>query len=199
MRQATITRDTNETAISATVNLDGTGTYDIDTGIGFFDHMLEQLSKHSLIDITLKAKGDLHIDGHHTVEDCGIALGAAVKKALGDRVGIGRYGDCLLPMDETMTCCAIDVSGRPFLVFKIAFTRDKIGEFDTELFEEFFRAFAFAGGITLHIENLYGVNNHHKIEASFKACARALRAAIEMDPRKAGQISSTKGTLTDGL
>ena len=199
MRTATITRDTNETAISASVNLDGSGSFDIATGIGFFDHMLEQLSKHSLIDMTVKAKGDLHIDGHHTVEDCGIALGAAVKKALGDRVGIARYGDCLLPMDQTMTRCAVDVSGRPFLVFKINFTRDKIGEFDTELFEEFFRAFAFAAGITLHIENLYGVNNHHKIESAFKSCARALRAAVELDPRKAGQISSTKGTLTDGL
>lgn len=199
MRQADISRNTKETAISVQVNLDGTGVYDIETGIGFLDHMLEQLSRHSLVDMTIKAKGDLHIDGHHTTEDVGIALGAAVKKALGDRLGIRRYGHCLLPMDETMTRAALDISGRPFLVFKVAFSRDKIGDMDTELFEEFFRAFAFAAGMTLHIENLYGVNNHHKIEASFKAVARSLRDALEIDPRIATDVASTKGTLTDGL
>ena len=199
MRTAEIKRETNETGISVKVNLDGTGVYDVETGIGFLDHMLEQLSRHSLLDLTIKAKGDLHIDGHHTTEDVGIALGAAIKKALGDRVGIRRYGHCLLPMDETMTRAALDISGRPFLVFRIDFTRDKIGDIDTELFEEFFRAFAYAAGMTLHVENLYGINNHHKIEASFKAVARSLRDAIEIDPRKADSVASTKGTLTDGL
>lgn len=196
MRTASVNRDTNETKITASVNLDGTGVFDISTGIGFLDHMLEQLSKHSLIDMTVSCKGDLHIDGHHTTEDTGIALGAAVKQALGERRGIARYGDCLLPMDETMTRAAVDVSGRPFLVWRVDFRRDKIGEMDTELFQEFFRAFAFAAGITLHIDNLYGENNHHIVESAFKAVAYALRRAVEIDPRKADQIPSTKGTIT---
>lgn len=195
MRTGSITRTTKETDISVELNLDGEGRYDIETGIGFFDHMLEQLSKHSQIDLTVRTKGDLHIDGHHTVEDTGIAIGQAVKQALGDRAGICRYGDCLLPMDETMSRAAVDVSGRPFLVFRIPFTQARLGTMDTELFEEFFRAFAFGAGITLHVENLYGVNNHHMIESAFKAVARALRAATEMDARLAGRVASTKGTL----
>lgn len=195
MRTASVTRTTKETDISVELTLDGEGRYDIETGIGFFDHMLEQLTKHSQMDLTVRTKGDLHIDGHHTVEDTGIAVGQALKKALGDRAGISRYGDCLLPMDETMSRAAIDVSGRPFLVFKIDFTQARLGEMDTELFEEFFRAFAFAAGVTLHVENLYGVNNHHKIESAFKAVARSLRAATEPDPRMAGKVASTKGTL----
>jgi imidazoleglycerol-phosphate dehydratase len=197
MRSASVTRTTKETDIAVTVALDGTGTYDVSTGIGFFDHMLEQLSRHSLIDITVRAKGDLHIDQHHTVEDVGIALGLALKQAMGDRKGISRYADVHLPMDETLTRCAVDVSGRPFLVFRIPFTRDKIGDFDTELFEEFFRAFAFNAGLTLHVETLYGVNNHHMIESAFKATARALRSALAVDPRQAGSIPSTKGALGD--
>ncbi len=197
MRSASVTRTTKETDIAVTVALDGTGTYDVSTGIGFFDHMLEQLSRHSLIDITVRAKGDLHIDQHHTVEDVGIALGLALKQAMGDRKGISRYADAHLPMDETLTRCAVDVSGRPFLVFRIPFTRDKIGDFDTELFEEFFRAFAFNAGLTLHVETLYGVNNHHMIESAFKATARALRSALAVDPRQAGSIPSTKGALGD--
>ena len=197
MRTAQIERKTKETDVSVTVNLDGSGTYDVSTGVGFFDHMLEQLSRHSLIDLTIRATGDLHIDQHHTVEDVGITLGLAVKKALGDLKGIRRYADVHLPMDETLTRCAVDVSGRPFLVFRIPFTRDKIGEFDTELFEEFFRAFAFAAGLTLHVETLYGVNNHHMIESAFKALARALEAAVAIDPRRAGTIPSTKGSLGD--
>lgn len=195
MRTASITRTTNETDIAVTVNLDGTGSFDVSTGIGFFDHMLEQLSKHSLIDMTIKTKGDLHIDGHHTVEDTGIALGQALKKALGDRKGIRRYGDCLLPMDETMSRVGVDVSGRPFLVWRFEFSQARLGEMDTELFEEFFRAFAFGAGITLHVDNLYGANNHHKIESAFKATARALRTAVEADPRMDGRVASTKGTL----
>ena len=199
MRTATIERKTKETEISVTVNLDGTGSYDVHTGIGFLDHMIEQLSRHSLIDITLKCKGDLHIDGHHTTEDCGIVIGSAVKKALGDMKGITRYASAYIPMDETLTRAAIDISGRPFLVWKVGFSRDKLGEMDTELFEEFFRAFAFAAGVTLHVENLYGVNNHHIVESSFKALARALRDALEVDPRKADAIPSTKGTLGGSL
>lgn len=195
MRQAEISRKTTETSISVSVNLDGTGTYQVKTGVGFFDHMMEQLARHSLIDITLEAKGDTHIDDHHTVEDSGIALGQAVAKALGERKGIRRYGSCDLPMDETLSRCAIDVSGRPFLVFKVAFPHAKIGTFDTELVREWFQAFAMNAGITLHIENAYGLNSHHIAEASFKALARALRAAIEIDPRQAGRIPSTKGTL----
>ena len=195
MRTGSITRTTKETSISVELNVDGEGRYDVETGIGFFDHMLEQLAKHSQMDLTVRTKGDLHIDGHHTVEDTGIALGQALKQALGDRAGIKRYGDCLLPMDETMSHAAVDVSGRPFLVFKIAFTQAALGTMDTELFEEFYRALAFGAGITLHVENLYGFNNHHKIESAFKAVARSLRAATEMDPRMAGKVASTKGTL----
>ncbi|MDK9696159.1 MAG: imidazoleglycerol-phosphate dehydratase HisB [Siculibacillus sp.] len=197
MRSASVTRKTKETDIAVTVALDGTGTYRVSTGIGFFDHMLEQLSRHSLIDVTVEARGDLHIDQHHTVEDVGIALGLALKQAMGERRGITRYADVHLPMDETMTRAAVDVSGRPFLVFQIPFTRDKIGEFDTELFEEFFRAFAFNAGLTLHVTTLYGVNNHHMIESAFKAVARCLRAALAVDPRQAGSIPSTKGSLGD--
>ncbi len=196
MRTATIDRKTTETKISCTVNLDGTGAFDIKTGVGFFDHMMEQLSRHSLIDITLKAEGDLHIDDHHTVEDSGIALGQAIAKALGDRKGIRRYGSCDLAMDETLSRCAIDVSGRAFLVFKAEFPRDKIGTFDTELVREWFQAFAMNAGITLHLENAYGENAHHIAEASFKALARALRDAIEIDPRQKNRIPSTKGSLS---
>ncbi len=195
MRQASVERKTNETRIRAHVNLDGSGRYDVSTGIGFLDHMLEQLSRHSLIDIQLRAEGDLHIDYHHTTEDSGIVLGQAVAKALGDLKGITRYGSALIPMDEALTRVALDVSGRPFVVWNVQFTRDKLGEMDTELFLEWFRAFAFSAGITLHVENLYGTNNHHIIESSFKALARALRQAIEIDPRKADSIPSTKGAL----
>ena len=197
MRSASVTRTTKETDIAVTVALDGTGTYDVSTGIGFFDHMLEQLSRHSLIDITVRAKGDLHIDQHHTVEDVGIALGIALKRALGDCKGLTRYADVHLPMDETLTRAAVDVSGRPFLVFQIPFSRDKIGDFDTELFEEFFRAFAFNAGLTLHVTTLYGVNNHHMIESAFKAVARCLKAACAIDPRSAHAVPSTKGSLGD--
>nr|WP_321455184.1 imidazoleglycerol-phosphate dehydratase HisB [uncultured Cohaesibacter sp.] len=195
MRTASITRKTNETDISLSINLDGTGTYSIDTGVGFLDHMIDQLSRHSLIDMTIKAKGDLHIDAHHTTEDIGIALGQAFKKALGDKKGITRYADVHLPMDEVMTRAAVDVSGRPFLVWDVTFSRDKVGDFDTELFEEFFRAFAQNAGITLHIATLYGTNNHHIAETCFKAVARALRMAVEVDPRQADRVPSTKGTL----
>ncbi len=196
MRQATVERKTTETQVTCTVNLDGTGAFDVKTGVGFFDHMMEQLSRHSLIDITLRATGDLHIDDHHTVEDSGIALGQAVAKALGDRKGIRRYGSCDLPMDETLSRCAIDVSGRPFLVFKAEFPRDKIGSFDTELVREWFQAFAMNAGITLHLESAYGLNAHHIAEASFKALARALRDALEIDPRQKDRIPSTKGSLS---
>ena len=194
-RQATINRATKETEISATVDLDGTGTYDIKTGIGFLDHMLEQLARHGLIDIKLKAKGDLHIDFHHTAEDSGIVLGQAFAKALGDKAGIVRYADVHLPMDETLTRVAVDVSGRPYLIWKVEFTRDKLGEMDTELFREWFQAFAQNAGITLHVENLYGENNHHIAETCFKGLARALKAAISIDPRQAGRVPSTKGSL----
>ena len=197
MRTASVARKTKETDVTVTVDLDGRGVYDVATGVGFLDHMLEQLSRHSMIDITVRASGDLHIDQHHTVEDVGIALGQAVKRALGDCKGIRRYADVHLPMDETLTRCAIDVSGRPFLVFQIPFTRDKIGDFDTELFEEWFRAFAFNAGLTLHVTTLYGVNNHHMIESAFKALARALEAAVAVDPRRAGEVPSTKGALGD--
>jgi len=199
MRRAEVNRKTNETDISVSLTIDGSGTYNVQTGIGFLDHMLEQLAKHALFDLTLTCNGDLHIDGHHTTEDCGIAMGAAFKQALGERRGIERFGDCLLPMDECLTRAAVDVSGRPFLVWDVTFERDKIGEMDTELFEEFFRAFAFGAGITLHVSNLYGKNNHHKIESSFKATARALKAAVAIDPRKGDAVPSTKGTLNDGL
>ena len=195
MRQASVTRTTKETDISVSLDLDGTGKGDIDTGIGFFDHMLDQLSRHGMIDLTVRAKGDLHIDMHHTVEDTGIALGQAISEALGDMAGITRYADVLLPMDETLTRAAIDVSGRPFLVFKVEIPKAKIGDFDTELVEEFFRAIAMNAGITLHVENLYGTNSHHIVESSFKALARALRQALEIDPRRAGAVPSTKGQL----
>jgi imidazoleglycerol-phosphate dehydratase len=196
MRKASVERRTTETAIICTVNLDGTGSFDVKTGVGFLDHMLEQLSRHSLIDITLEAKGDLHIDDHHTVEDSGIALGQAMAKALGDRKGIRRYASSDLPMDETLTRCAIDVSGRPFLVFRCEYQRPKIGTFDTELVREWFQAFAMNAGITLHLENVYGINAHHIAESSFKALARALRDALEIDPRQKDRIPSTKGSLT---
>lgn len=194
-RVAAVSRSTKETEISVTVDLDGTGTFDVATGVGFFDHMLEQLSRHSLIDIVAKAKGDLHIDDHHTVEDTGIALGQAISKALGERRGICRYASIDLAMDETLTSAAVDVSGRPFLVWNVAFSAAKIGAFDTELVREFFQALAQNAGITLHVRNHYGANNHHIAETCFKAVARALRAAIEADPRQAGAIPSTKGTL----
>lgn len=199
MRTATIERNTNETEISVDLNIDGTGVYDVHTGIGFLDHMLEQLSRHALMDLTLRCKGDLHIDGHHTTEDCGIAVGTAVKKALGDMRGITRYASAYIPMDETLSRAALDISGRPFLIWTVDFPRAKIGDMDTELFEEFFRAFAFAAGITLHVENLYGTNSHHMIESCFKAVARALRDACTIDTRKADTVPSTKGTLGGSL
>jgi len=195
VRQASVERVTKETRIKVTIALDGTGQSHCATGIGFLDHMLDQLARHSLIDLEVVAEGDLHIDFHHTTEDCGITIGQALATALGDRRGIQRYGHVLLPMDETLTRVAIDVSNRPYLVWKVGFTRPKIGEFDTELFKEFFQALAQAGGLTLHVENLYGENNHHIAETCFKAVARALRQAIELDPRQAGVIPSTKGTL----
>lgn len=195
MRQARVERNTTETKIAVSVNLDGNGAYDIHTGIGFLDHMLEQLSRHGLFDITLKADGDLHIDGHHTTEDAGIALGTAFKQALGDRKGITRYGSAYIPMDETLSRVALDISGRPYLVWHVKFTQDKLGDIDTEMFREWFQAFAFAAGITLHVENLYGVNNHHIVESCFKALARALRQAVSIDARSADSVPSTKGSL----
>ena len=195
MRKAEIKRKTNETDIAVAIDLDGTGAYDIETGVGFLDHMLDQLSKHSLIDIKVRAKGDLHIDFHHTAEDVGIALGEAIKKALGDKKGIRRYASADLVMDGTLTRVALDVSGRPFLVWKVAFTHGKVGEMDTELFREWFQAFAMNAGITLHVETPYGDNNHHIAESASKALARALRAAVEIDPRAKDVIPSTKGTL----
>jgi len=194
-RKAKIARKTNETDIVVTLDLDGSGKHDMATGIGFLDHMLDQLARHSLLDIKVVAKGDLHIDFHHTAEDVGIALGQAVKQALGDKKGIRRYASSDLPMDGTLTRAAIDVSGRPFLVWKVAFTADKVGEMDTELFREWFQAFAMNAGITLHVENFYGDNNHHVAESAFKALARALREAVEIDPRQKDAIPSTKGTL----
>ncbi|GHE91701.1 imidazoleglycerol-phosphate dehydratase [Aliiroseovarius zhejiangensis] len=195
MRRAKITRKTAETEISVEVNLDGTGTYDNQTGVGFFDHMLDQLSRHSLIDMTIRAEGDLHIDDHHTVEDTGIALGQALTEALGDKKGIRRYGECHLPMDDAQVRAALDLSGRPFLVWNMDFAAPKIGTFDTELVREFFQALATHGGITLHVDQLHGFNAHHVAEAGFKAVARALRLAVETDPRKADAIPSTKGAL----
>ena len=195
MRKASLDRKTTETTISVAVNLDGTGAYDVKSGIGFLDHMLELLSRHSLIDVKLRAKGDTHIDFHHTTEDIGIALGQAFAKALGDRKGIRRYADCLLPMDEALTRAAIDVSGRPFLIWKVDFSRPKIGEFDTELVREWFQAFAMNAGVTLHVETLHGDNCHHIAESCFKALARVLRGAIEIDPRQKNRIPSTKGSL----
>lgn len=195
-RTATIERKTQETEIKVTVNLDGTGAFDVNTGIGFFDHMLEQLARHSLIDLTVHAKGDLHVDFHHTVEDTGIAIGQAVAEALGDKKGITRYADVHLAMDEALTRVAIDVSGRPYLVWQVSFSRPKIGDMDTELFREWFQAFAQNAGITLHVANLYGENNHHIAETCYKGLARALRVAISEDPRQAGRIPSTKGRLS---
>ena len=195
MRSSTLPRKTAETAIEVALNLDGTGQYDNRTGIGFFDHMLDQLARHALIDLRVEAKGDTHIDDHHTVEDVGIALGRALAEALGDKRGIRRYGSCLLPMDDTLMRAALDLSGRPYLAWEVAFTAPKIGSFDTELVREFFTAFAMNGGITLHVDLLRGVNSHHIAEAAFKAVARALREAVEPDPRKGDAIPSTKGAL----
>ena len=195
MRSATVERGTKETKVSVTVSLDGGGRYDVATGVGFFDHMLEQLSRHSLIDITVQAEGDRHVDDHHTVEDVGIALGQAVRQALGDMAGVSRYADVHLPMDDTLTRAAIDISGRPFLVFDVAFPRERIGSFDTELVREFFQAFAMHAGITLHVTTLYGANAHHIAESCFKALARSLRAAIAVDERLAGALPTTKGKL----
>jgi len=197
MRQAEITRKTTETAIRVRIALDGTGRHDNATGIGFLDHMLDQLARHALIDLEIKAEGDRHIDDHHSVEDVGIALGRALAQALGDKAGIRRYGSCLLPMDEALVRAALDLSGRPFLVWQVDFPTAKIGGFDTELVREFFTAFAMQGGITLHVARLEGANSHHIAEAAFKAVARALREAVEPDPRAAGAVPSTKGTLTE--
>lgn len=195
MRKADITRKTAETAISVAVNLDGTGVYSVKTGVGFFDHMLDQLSRHSLIDITLTATGDLHIDDHHTVEDCGIALGQALARALGDKRGINRYGQCNLAMDDAQVATALDLSGRPYLVWNVTFPTAKIGTFDTELVREFFQALSTHAGITLHVDMKHGINSHHIAEAAFKSVARALRQAVDQDPRQAGAIPSTKGAL----
>lgn len=195
MRTAKITRNTAETQIEVEINLDGTGTYDNQTGVGFFDHMLDQLSRHSLIDFTIRAKGDYHIDDHHTVEDTGIALGQALTKALGDKKGINRYGECTLPMDDAQVRAALDLSARPFLIFNVDMPTQKIGTFDTELVREFFQAFSTHGGITLHIDQVHGYNSHHIAEAAFKAVARALRTAVETDLRKSDAIPSTKGAL----
>ena len=195
MRTAQILRSTSETSIRVDLNLDGTGSYNIATGIGFLDHMLEQLSRHSLIDLNVETKGDLHVDQHHTTEDTGIAIGEALAKALGDKRGIARYGTAYAPMDETLTRCALDISGRPWLVWKASLGMPRLGEWDTELIEHWFHSFAQAAGITLHIENLYGSNNHHIVESCYKALARALRQAVEIDPRKGDAIPSTKGML----
>ena len=195
MRKASLDRKTTETQIAVSINLDGTGAFDVKSGVGFLDHMLELLARHSLIDIKLRAKGDTHIDFHHTTEDSGIALGQAFAKALGDRKGIRRYADCFLPMDEALTRAAIDVSGRPYLIWKVEFSRPKIGEFDTELVREWFQAFAMNAGVTLHVQTLYGDNCHHIADSCFKALARVLRAATEIDPRQKDRIPSTKGSL----
>ena len=199
MRQAKVERNTAETQISVSVNLDGTGVYDVSTGLGFLDHMLEQFSRHSLMDLTVRTKGDLHIDGHHTTEDTGLAIGQAIREALGDRAGIMRYGHALTPMDETLTCVALDLSNRPYLIWKVKFSRPKLGEMDTELFREWFQALSQAAGITLHVEVLYGENNHHMVESCFKGLATSLRQAMEIDPRKAGAVPSTKGVLGGSL
>jgi imidazoleglycerol-phosphate dehydratase len=195
MRRATVSRKTAETEISVEIDLDGTGAYDNETGVGFFDHMLDQLARHALIDMKIRAKGDLHIDDHHTVEDTGIALGVALREALGDKRGIRRYGECHLPMDDAQVRAALDLSGRPYLVWDVELPTPKIGSFDTELVREFFTAFAMNGGITLHVDKLHGFNSHHIAEAAFKAVARSLRDAVETDPRKADAIPSTKGAL----
>ncbi|MBG02743.1 MAG: imidazoleglycerol-phosphate dehydratase [Rhodospirillaceae bacterium] len=199
MRQASVERNTKETQISAEIALDGSGTYDVSTGIGFLDHMLEQLSRHSLMDLKVRAQGDLHIDFHHTTEDTGYVVGEALSKALGDRAGIVRYGSALIPMDETLTRVALDSSNRPYLVWKVDFSRPKLGEMDTELFQEWFKAFAQSAGLTLHVETLYGENNHHIVESCFKGLARALKEAIAIDPRKADAVPSTKGVLGGSL
>jgi len=199
MRQASVQRNTKETQISTSVDLDGTGKYDVSTGIGFLDHMMEQLSRHSLINLTLRAQGDLHIDFHHTTEDTGYAVGEAVSRALGDRAGIVRYGSALIPMDETLTRVALDCSNRPYLVWNVGFSRSKLGEMDTELFHEWFKAFAQSAGLTLHVDTLYGENNHHIVESCYKGLARALMAAIAIDPRKADAVPSTKGVLGGSL
>ena len=195
MRKAKVERSTKETQISSTINLDGVGKSNIDTGIGFLDHMVEQISRHGLIDIDLKAKGDLHIDDHHTTEDSGYVLGEAIAKALGERKGINRYGNAHIPMDETLTRVVIDLSGRPYLVWKVSFTQKRLGEMDTELFKEWFQAFAQAIGANIHVENLYGTNNHHIIESCYKGLARSLRDAIRIEPRIIEQVPSTKGVL----
>jgi imidazoleglycerol-phosphate dehydratase len=195
MRRATLTRKTAETDITVTLDLDGTGARDCQTGVGFLDHMLDQLARHAMIDITLRATGDLHIDDHHTVEDCGIALGQALSQALGDKRGIRRYGDCRLAMDDTQVACALDLSGRPYLVWNVPFPTAKIGTFDTELVREFFQALSTHGGITLHLDLIHGINSHHIAEAAFKSVARALRQAVEADPRAGNAVPSTKGLL----
>jgi imidazoleglycerol-phosphate dehydratase len=195
MRKGSVKRTTKETDVSVAVDLDGSGQATVETGIGFLDHMLDLLARHSRLDLSVKAKGDLHVDPHHTTEDVGIALGQAVKQALGDMKGISRYADLHMPMDETLTRVAIDISGRPFLVFRTTFTHDKVGTFDTELVNEWFQAFAMNAGITLHVETLYGSNDHHIAESCFKGLARALRAAVAIDPRAKGEIPSTKGSL----
>ncbi len=199
MRTAKIERNTKETQISVEVNIDGTGVYDVETGIGFLDHMLEQLSRHSLMDLKVRAKGDLHIDFHHTTEDSGIAIGEAVSKALGDRKGIERYGSAIIPMDETCTRVALDLSNRPYLIWKVDFSKPKLGDMDTELFKEWFQAFSQSAGCTLHVENLYGENNHHIVESCFKGVARSLKQAFAIDPRKADAVPSTKGVLGGSL
>ena len=195
MREGRVERKTNETEVAVRVNLDGSGEYKVDTGIGFLDHMLAQLARHSLIDLEVTAKGDLQIDAHHTTEDTGIAIGQALDRALGERKGIQRYGHAYLPMDEALSRVALDLSGRAFLVWRVDFQRDKVGSFDTELFREFFQALAGNARMTLHVETLYGANDHHVAESCFKALARALRAAVEIDPRKHDQVPSTKGAL----
>ena len=195
MRKSQITRNTAETNISVEINLDGTGKYDNQTGVGFFDHMLDQLARHALIDLNVQCEGDLHIDDHHTVEDVGIAIGQALAEAMGDKRGIRRYGDCLLVMDDALVRCALDLSGRPFLVWNITMTTQKIGTFDTELVREFFQALSTHGGITLHVDQVHGFNSHHIVEAAFKSVARALRNALEIDQRKSNEIPSTKGKL----
>ena len=197
MRQGSVERKTNETNISAKVNLDGSGNFEISSGIGFLDHMLEQFSRHSLIDLKVKADGDLHIDFHHTTEDTGIVIGEAVNAALGDRAGITRYGSALVPLDEALTRVVVDCSNRPYLIWKVGFSRNKLGEMDTELFKEWFQAFSQAAGLTVHVENLYGENNHHIIESAYKGLARALRQAVSLDERSAGVIPSTKGVLSN--
>tara|TARA_Y100001960_G_scaffold330071_1_gene423103 strand:- start:1739 stop:2332 length:594 start_codon:yes stop_codon:yes gene_type:complete len=195
MRKAVVERVTKETCVTAEVDLDGTGTYEVSTGIGFLDHMLEQLSRHSLIDLRLRAEGDIHIDFHHTTEDTGIVIGQAVSKALGDRRGIRRFGSAAIPMDETMSRVSIDVSNRPYLIWRVEFSRTKLGEMDTELFKEWFQAFAQNAGVTLHVENAYGQNNHHIVESCYKGLGRALRDAIEIDSRSSAEVPSTKGVL----